>query len=369
MSKPKILFICNDLSVKGGTGMVTSFLSRSLKKEYEVAVLSIDGKVDYKVNNINQDLKYYSLGLDTKLRLRDHILKGFFPLRKIIKREKFDLYILIGTYGALESMYPLHYCQHQPVIYCDHGTLSTLYEHPDRAKLLHKLSTWFDQTVVLLPKIKELYAQKTNVSLDKITVIPNPINDFQLSLRKEYKADSKRIITVGRLDPYKGLDLLTEVGKLVLPKHPDWTWDFYGEGPYHQKFQNDIDSKGLTKQMIIKGQVDNLNQIYPKYALNVLGSRREGLPLVLLEAKAFGIPSISFDIETGPSDVIKDGVNGYLIKPFEVKEMADKINYLIDSPDVRKQFSNNTLIDLNFYKEETVISKWKTLINSITYND
>ncbi len=365
MTKKSILIICNDLSVKGGTGIISAYLSKQLSKFYKTTVLSIDGETKREINGIDSEVDYLSLGINNRLRLRDQIIKDFFPFLKLIKKNKYDLFILIGTYGAIETMYPLHYLQNKPVIFCDHGTFSTLYEHPDRAKLLEKFNKWFDATVVLLPTIKYLYSKRLNVDADKIYVIPNPIKDELLKKRQLYDVSSKKIITVSRLDAYKGLELIAQVAKTVLAKHSDWSWDIYGEGPYREELEKIIKDLNLVDKLSLKGEKSKLDDVYPEYALNVFGSRREGLPLVLLEAKAFGIPSVSFNIETGPSDVIEDGVNGYLIKPFDTKKMADRINYLIEHSEIRKQFSDNAEDKLDLFKESTILGKWRELIDSL----
>ena len=85
--------------------------------------------------------------------------------------------------------------------------------------------------------------------------------------------------------------------------------------------------------------------------------------MVLLEAKAKKLPSVSFDIHSGPSDIIRDGVDGYLVKPFDVDEMAEKISELIESPALRQQFSDAAWGNLNQFRKETIISQWIELIN------
>ena len=59
----------------------------------------------------------------------------------------------------------------------------------------------------------------------------------------------------------------------------------------------------------------------------VMTSQMEGLPMVLLEAKSWGLPLVSFDIMTGPSDIIQDGINGYLIEEGNIDEMAERDVY------------------------------------------
>ena len=69
--------------------------------------------------------------------------------------------------------------------------------------------------------------------------------------------------------------------------------------------------------------------MYCAAAMYVLTSEMEGLPMFLPEAKSYGLPIVSFDIETGSSDIVRDGVNGYLVKSGDTDTVAEKIYVLI----------------------------------------
>ena len=102
-----------------------------------------------------------------------------------------------------------------------------------------------------------------------------------------------------------------------------------------------IKKKGLQNNVFLKGYESKINRLYKEYALFVLTSRNEGMGMVLVEALKAGLPVISFDIKCGPSDVIVDGVNGYLIEPFNIEKMSEKINMLIKNVVKREEFSAN----------------------------
>jgi glycosyltransferase involved in cell wall biosynthesis len=91
----------------------------------------------------------------------------------------------------------------------------------------------------------------------------------------------------------------------------------------------------------------------------------EGLPMVLLEAKSQGLPIVSFDIETGPSDIVRDGVNGYLVESGNTDAMAEKICNLIESPSLRASFSENSGLDMEKFDEENIVKQWETLITDL----
>ena len=95
----------------------------------------------------------------------------------------------------------------------------------------------------------------------------------------------------------------------------------------------------------------------------VMTSRHEGLPMVLLEAKAKKLPLVSFDIETGPSEIIRDNVDGFLVSPFDINAMSEKICKLIENPELRQRFSDNAYGNIDKFKKETIVAKWINLID------
>ena len=81
-----------------------------------------------------------------------------------------------------------------------------------------------------------------------------------------------------------------------------------------------VEKHGLREQLILAGISNRLEEIYSQAAFLVLPSYREGMPLVLLEAKCFKLPLISFDIITGPGEIIQNSVNGFLFRPMILKK-------------------------------------------------
>lgn len=138
-------------------------------------------------------------------------------------------------------------------------------------------------------------------------------------------------------------------------------------GPAFNEVKGKIIEYNLENNVILKGATNPIllyNQ-YSNYIIFVLTSYREGLPLVLLEAKANKLPIVSFDIETGPNEIVENNVNGFLIEKYNIKEMAIRINELLKNKELRQKFSNNTYKNINKFKQDTIINEWINLINSI----
>ena len=348
------------MSVIGGAQTVTAFLANKLCNKYKISVLSICGndsalKLDSKVN-------FSSMNKVANTRLLKQIFDCYRPLKQYLKINQQNIVLLIGFYGASCSFLTIDH-KKTKIIFADHGALSTLDRSPKRRKLLRWISKKADKTVVLSPKIAKKYAEEIDTDQNKIISIPNPINSEFVKNIPVYNLDSKKIITVGRLVSGKGYDLLAEIAAKVFAYHRDWQWDVYGSGPEEKHISELINTKGLDKQLILKGENRDLKSVYPDYSLAVLTSKSEGFPLFLLEARFSGLPLVSFNIQTGPDELIINNVNGFLIEPFNTAEMANRINYLIENAQIRSDFSLNSLKDLDKFKETSVIEQWLSLLH------
>ncbi|WP_461811212.1 glycosyltransferase, partial [Faecalimonas sp.] len=139
----------------------------------------------------------------------------------------------------------------------------------------------------------------------------------------------------------------------------------YGNGDIFPEIEEQIKEEKLDNQLILKGEVSDVSLIYGQAAMFVLTSYREGLPLVLLEAKANHLPCISFDIISGPKEIIRDGIDGFLIQPYEKEKMVEAIEKLINDTSLRKKMSENAEDNLSKFSEEEIMKQWKQLIEEV----
>lgn len=124
----------------------------------------------------------------------------------------------------------------------------------------------------------------------------------------------RRVIGVGRLEHEKGFDRLVDAFAEVAHRHPQWDLELHGEGSQSEWLRGRVAALGLTDRVRFAGWT---RPIWPALAsadLFVLPSRYEGFPSALLEAMAAGVPSIAVDCPSGPRAIIRDGVDGLLVK-------------------------------------------------------
>ena len=218
-----------------------------------------------------------------------------------------------------------------------------------------------DAVVTLTQEDKEYYSRAFR-DKTRIVQIYNPIAIPEKL--PEYNIHSKKIVSVGRLAHQKGFDYLIQVAELVFARHPEWEWLIFGEGDQRQTLERMLAEKRLINVRFV-GKVKNVQDYLANAAIFVMTSRYEGFPLALVEAKAMGLPAVSFQCRTGPSELIEDGVNGFLIDCFDVEQMAEKICVLIEDSEMRLAFSQRALDDTDKMDYERVTAQWRVLLESL----
>ena len=357
-----ICFFSGDITNSGGTERVASIIANELSKNknYKVSFVSLVEKRKAPFFEINSKIKKYKL-YDESVRGITHIVQTCNRLKKVMKNENID--ILIDIDGILD-MYSLvvKLFTKVKVISWEHFNY---YQHPNvkYRKYTRKLAGRFANAIITLTNEDKGYYEKNIKIKCPIEFIHNPI--MNLDKNYNYDLNSKIILSVGRLTYQKGFDLLLDVANIVLKKHEDWKWIILGEGEDRQILEDKIKTLKLEEKIILKGNVSNVDDYYKATGIFVLTSRFEGLPMTLLETKPFKLPVVSFDIKTGPNECILNNKNGYLIKAFDIEDMAEKINNLIENKNLRENFSNNALKDTEKFDLKNIIKKWINIIESI----
>ena len=196
----------------------------------------------------------------------------------------------------------------------------------------------------------------------RVEVIPN---FSTMPISKLSDCETKRVIAVGRLEWQKGYDRLIDIWTLVSKKHPDWQLDIYGEGGLETELKETIQTTKLSN-ISIHPYTDNISIEYATSSICVLTSRYEGFSLVLLEAMRHGVPCITFDCPYGPQDLVDHDKCGYVIENGNICLFAEKLCYLMDHSEIRKQFSTEAVDKAQSYHINSVMNQWKLLFESLT---
>jgi poly(glycerol-phosphate) alpha-glucosyltransferase len=151
----------------------------------------------------------------------------------------------------------------------------------------------------------------------------------------------------------------------VIQKHPNARLDLYGSGSEKTVITNQIRDLALENNIFVHDFADNVEEIYNSASLAVLTSLFEGFCLFLLESIMHGCPVVSYDIDYGPSDLIDEDVNGYLIEPNNEEEMARKITELFSSEEKMISMSEASYRKAEMFQAEAVARMYQNLLETI----
>lgn len=193
-------------------------------------------------------------------------------------------------------------------------------------------------------------------------VIPNSLPFYPDRISK---CDNKRAICVGRLNEQKGYEYLIDAWSIVAKKHPDWRLDVFGAGEIKTELQQMINSKGINMSFILNEPVSNIMEEYLESSLYIMSSRYEGFGMVLIEAMACGVPCVSFDCPFGPSDIISNGEDGYIVEYLNSQALADGICKLIEDEELRKEMGRKGRTNVLRFSREHVMQQWVDLFDSL----
>lgn len=181
---------------------------------------------------------------------------------------------------------------------------------------------------------------------DKVFVIPNyyevnmpkirGIRSF-ISNVKHYGdrsvRDMSRVSIVSRFSSVKNIDHTIEAFKDVVEEVPEAKLEIWGSGDKKGEYTELIETLGLQDNAEVKGYTQNPEKIYQAAALSVVTSNAEGFSLSVMESMANNTPVVSYDIRYGPSDMIEDGVNGFLIEKGDIEALSERIIHMLKHPE------------------------------------
>lgn len=207
--------------------------------------------------------------------------------------------------------------------------------------------------IVALTKGDALEWQKIHTHVE---VIPNIVhlNDGPLSYLSE-----KRVVFVGRFDYQKQPMEAIRIWKSVFPKHPDWHLDIYGEGDLEADLKEK--AKELNMNIHIHKPVANIFDCYRNSSFLISTSLFEPFGLVIPEAMSCGLPVVAYDCPYGPSFIITNETDGFLIRNNDVNSFVNRINCLMENEKLRTRMGHAAELSSSRFSVERLMNKWASL--------
>lgn len=377
MDNKKKVYITSLHLLHGGVEMAITLLANALvKHNYDVEILCLYNlgdpvyeidervKVTYLTNvspnreafyRAIQERKVFSLikegGIACRvLYLKRHAMKE--AIKKIsngtIISTRKEHTLLLSKYGKKEvkKIAQLHH------------------DHEFNKKLLYDFAKRYgniDVFVLLTELLREEVSEvMRNNHHTKLIVIPNFLPKIIVSKECEKK---NQVIAVGRLHEVKGFLRMLDIWKKV-SQDRDIVLKIIGDGEERERIEHKIRELDLEKKVILCGALEHEKVLeeMEKSRVYIMTSFSEAFPFVLIEAMSSGLPVVAYDVRVGPRAIVKDGVNGYLIKDNEERVFVEKLGMLLDDIDKNFEMSEQAMVSAAEFSEDRVIQKWIDII-------
>ena len=212
----------------------------------------------------------------------------------------------------------------------------------------------FDRFVVLTEEDKGYWGDLPNM-----VVIPNGV-----PRKEQAPLEAHTVIAVGRYSFQKSLDRLITAWSLIEDRG-DWKLKLVGDGECRDELFALINELGLYDTVELTGVQKDMESVYRNASILALSSRYEGLPMVLLEAEAHGLPCVSFDCQCGPKDVIRDGENGRLVPTGDIDALARVLSETMHNPAAIRRMGAAAWEDALRWEPETIMQQWLKLFEGL----
>lgn len=352
----KVLLFCEALRNRAGIERMTVELANLLQVEYRVMIVTIDSFSEKGCPYIISDgVKVISLNSSFNKdfsSIKSLNVKNIRLFRKICKQEHPDVIVTVAT--------PLVRISAPAIVGL--GIKNIGWEHfnlfaGSRAGTWFKMAApWFVDTTVVLTEADAVDYRKKKAP--NIKVIPNFTS---IGVNHPSKIENKVLLAVGRHSAQKGFDLLL---KAWAKSRPDgWILNIVGDGELKVSNINLAQELGISDSVIFKPSTPDIANEFQNSSCFVLSSRYEGLVLVLIEAKMMGLPSICFDCPNSPREVIKDGVDGWLVPPEDIESLANEIELRLSNIENLKLAGEKARIDaIRRYSPQAIKGQWESIL-------
>lgn len=339
----KKIAIITDSVLHGGVARVAlTLLDIFLNKNINCVVYTVlDNSNEERLGNIfiNSGNKKY--------------IPRLFEISTEINKGKFT-HVLVLTTGKLSVFFaPFLIKPKYKNIVCEHISFES---YSLALQILKKITYKFYHNIVVLTlHDHRLLAKKR----ERVIRIHNPCPFKGDCFRKT--DNNKRYLAVGHLIPRKGYSRLLDIWERYTTSGGQGTLSIVGDGPLKNELLTKINNQNI-RNVVLFGNQENMESIYKCHDVLLCSAFAEGLPMTFIEAQHFSLPVISYDIKTGPSEIIVNGVNGYLVDNYDTHSFLASM-FRIEDDKIYKELAMNSAESSKKFSTDVIFEQWSSIID------
>lgn len=350
----KIDIITRAMTTGGAERVIAQLANYFTKQNISCRIITTDNQeVMYP---LNEKVEVVAIGKKSNNKAIDRILR-YKKIRSVIQKNKPDVVLSMpedtGIYAILALIgtgIP---------VYVSERNNPWVMPNVKITRFLRKVAYPFAKGVIFQTEMAKSFFPK-NIQ-KKGVVLQNPVDATRIP--EPYMGKRKKVFAaVGRLEPQKNFPLLINAFEKFCENIDGYELIIYGEGSERENLEKLINDLQLGGRVQLPGRdFDVLNKINDSAAF-ILSSDYEGMPNALIEAMCMGMPVISTDCPSGgPHELVKNGINGFLIPVNSEKSLVSAMLEITDS-EVQKQFEKNLKLFCSRMTSDHVFNEWLSFL-------
>lgn len=349
LKKQNILFIVRTMGLGGTENVVLQLCEILAGRVNKIVVCSSGGVHESKLQTMG--IKHYTIQ-DVANKNPVSMLRIYHLIKSIIKREKITI---VHSHHRMAAFYA--------ELAAPKGVIKVANAHntfQDKKKLT-QFAYRNTEIIAVGEMVRENLTDFFKIPESQVSVIHNAVKPFEGVVQKISTLDIEKkeghilIGNIGRLSEQKGMNYFIDAAEIVTRNHPEARFVIVGDGELKNQLHERVKSKHLQDVFLFLGYRNDIQNVISQLDFIVLSSLWEGLPLTPIEAYSVGKTVIGTAVD-GTQEIIRNGIDGYLIEPRSAAQIAQKIEKLLDQPKIRRKME---LQAMQRYQNEFSFEKLK----------
>jgi glycosyltransferase involved in cell wall biosynthesis len=374
MKRQRVLFFVSSLAGGGAERVMVDLLRNIDRNTFQPLLVLLHQFEDSPYRqHLPEDIRVIVVA-----RKKDSVsakLKQLLAFFKVVRREKPDVILSMLTHNNIMSLLSGLLFGIR-VIACEHNTLSEVMKTEEGQSMLGmpvapmvKVLYRFAENIITVSEgIKSDLISAIGISPHRIKTIYNPIDLNRVNSLMHappghpFFAEQKPVVVaMGRMTAQKRFDILLNAFSRVILS-TDARLIILGEGPERTRLENMVKDLGIEEKVSLAGFQRNPYALLAHADVFVLSSQYEGLPMAILEAMACGLPVISTDCRSGPTEILEDGQCGILVPVNDEAALAEAMTELLKDKKQREELSERGKERVRDFSVGKIVRQYEEII-------